>query len=96
VIDAGLPSTATFLFDRDPAAIDLLITDLKMPGMSGQALADRLALTRPDLPILFITGWLEAAHRPELRGPHRRLLAKPFEASALLEETQALLSTIRR
>jgi two-component system, cell cycle sensor histidine kinase and response regulator CckA len=96
VLDAGVPSIACVLFDKDPAAIDLLVTDIKMPGMSGQELAARLELTRPDLPVLFISGCIDATFAPDLRGPQRNVLAKPFEATVLLDAAHALLSTIRR
>jgi FixJ family two-component response regulator len=96
VLDVGAPSVACALFARDPAAIDLLVTDIKMPGMSGQALAAHLELTRPDLPVLFISGCIDATFAPDLRGPQRDVLAKPFEAAVLLDAAHALLSTIRR
>jgi CheY-like chemotaxis protein len=96
VLDVGVPSVACTLFDKNPAAIDLLVTDIKMPGMTGQALAARLGLTRPDLPVLFISGCIDATFAPDLRGPQRTVLAKPFEATTLLDAAYALLSTIRR
>ena len=92
VVDVGVPSEACVLFDRNPAAFDLLVTDIKMPGMSGQELAAHVARTSPDLPVLFISGWLDATHAPDLRGPRRRVLAKPFEASVLLGAARELLS----
>lgn len=96
VLDSGVPSAACALFEEDPAAIDLLVTDIKMPGMTGQALAARLERMRPDLPVLFISGWIEATYAADLRGPRRNVLTKPFEAAVLLEAAQALLSTIGR
>jgi CheY-like chemotaxis protein len=93
VVDSGFPPAACALFDKDPAAIDLLITDIKMPGMSGQELAARLERTRPDLPVLFISGYIEATHASDLRGPRRNVLTKPFEEEVLLDAARALLST---
>jgi CheY-like chemotaxis protein len=95
VIDVALPSTASRLFQNNPAAFDLLITDVNTPVMTGPALADRLSDTRPDLPVLFISGRIDLANPLHPGEPHRRVLAKPFEAAALLEETRALLSTVR-
>jgi two-component system cell cycle sensor histidine kinase/response regulator CckA len=96
VVDVGVGSEACALFDRNPTVFDLLVTDIMMPGMSGQELAAHLARTRPDLPVLFISGWLDATHAPNLCGPRRRVLSKPFEASVLLEATRVLLSNEAR
>jgi CheY-like chemotaxis protein len=95
VIDAALPQRALTLFEQDPAAIDLLITDVRMPGMTGPALADRLAHTRTDLPVLFMSGGMNAAHSAALRGAQRRVLVKPFKASMLLDAIRELLSFVR-
>ena len=84
------------LFDKNPAAVELLVTDIKMPGMSGTELAAYCALKRPDLPVLFMSGWVDAIVAPDLHGPQRNMLAKPFEADVLLDAAQALLSTTRR
>ena len=95
VIDVALPATASRLFQNNPKAIDLLITDVNMPLMNGPALADHLTGTRPDLPVLFISGRIDLASGVQTRTGHRRVLAKPFEAATLLQETRALLSTVR-
>lgn len=94
VIDVALPATASRLFQNNPKAIDLLITDVNMPLMNGPALADHLSGTRPDLPVLFISGRIDLASGVQTRAGHRRVLAKPFEAATLLEATRALLSTV--
>jgi len=96
VVDVAEPSLAITLFEQDPSAIDLLVTDVRMPGMSGPALADRLAFARPELPVVFMTGGLDAAQRPQLRGSQHRVLAKPFHAAALLDLAGELLSIMRR
>lgn len=95
VIDAALPQRALTLFEQDPAVIDLLITDVRMPGMTGPALADRLAHTRTDLPVLFMSGGMNAAHSAALRGTQRRVLVKPFKAAMLLDAIRELLSIVR-
>jgi DNA-binding NtrC family response regulator len=95
VLDAAVPARARMLFDRNPAAVDLLVTDIKMPGMSGPELAAYCARQRPDLPVLFISGWLDATLAPDVRGPQRTVLMKPFDAEALLDAAHALLKTIR-
>ena len=49
VVEKGLPRDACAAFDSDPGAIDLVVTDLKMPGMSGQDLAAHIWIVRPEL-----------------------------------------------
>ncbi|MDA8455199.1 response regulator [Acidovorax sp. GBBC 3334] len=73
--------------------LDLLITDVGLPGgMNGRQLADGGRLTRPDLKILFITGYAEnaAVGNGHLeRGMH--VLTKPFTLDALAHRVQALI-----
>ena len=61
----------------DGLPIDALVTDYKMPGMSGAELAKRLRSLRPDTPVLLITGYtgsaVEAADLPRLDKPFRQI-----------------------
>jgi CheY-like chemotaxis protein len=70
--------------------IDILITDVKMPGITGFELARRARLIRPNLPIMYMSGSAGAIR--ETRGPtYGRILRKPFRAIDLLAEiTRAL------
>jgi PAS domain S-box-containing protein len=64
--------------------IDVLVTDVVMPEMGGRELAQQLRRRRPDLPILYITGYTDDARMlGELYSTEARLLEKPFTASAL-------------
>jgi two-component system, cell cycle sensor histidine kinase and response regulator CckA len=66
-------------------AIDLLITDLQMPYMSGQDLARHLLATRPGLPIIFISGDPDAQPFPtDADFPNHVFLQKPFLPSELI------------
>jgi len=72
-------------------SIDILVTDVVMPEMGGRALADHLRKERPELPVLYITGYTDDARMlDELKSTGARLLEKPFTARAL-EEAVALL-----
>ena len=51
------PAQALALFQRQPQAFDVVITDLTMPHMTGLALAEQMLRTRPDLPVLLCTGY---------------------------------------
>ena len=92
VIDADTASEARNLFERDPAAIDVLITDVKMPRMSGQMLAEHLTAANPKLPVVFISGHPDAIDASDLRGPRRRVVAKPFESAELLGAVNELVT----
>ncbi|HET6388539.1 PAS domain-containing protein [Hyphomicrobium sp.] len=64
--------------------IDLLVTDVGLPNMNGRQLAEIGRQHRPDLKVLFITGYAEkAAVRGEFLGPDMQMLGKPFTVEAL-------------
>ena len=89
---AGRPEEALELARRERDAIDVLVTDIVMPGMSGLELAERLAPLRT----LFISGYPADAF--ERRGglpAGSRFLEKPFDHDALLAEIRSLLDSPR-
>ncbi len=64
--------------------IDLLVTDVGLPGLNGRQIADFARLQRKDLRVLFITGYAEdAAMRDGFLEPGMEILAKPFSIDAL-------------
>ena len=73
--------------------IDLLLTDLVMPlGVSGMELARRLRRDRPDLKVLFTSGYsADTSAREELASPHSAFLQKPYVARLLERAVRALL-----
>lgn len=77
---------------RDPEPFDLLLTDVVMPGMSGHELASRLATTRPDMKVLFASGYLHDAFPERTRlGPDVHFLAKPYTPTSLTAKVRAVL-----
>ena len=77
--------------------IDLLVSDVVMPELGGRQLAERLTASRPDIEVLFISGYTddEILRRGLLeRGQH--LLQKPFTSTALAHEVRSLLDAKRR
>ena len=73
--------------------IDLLITDVGLPGMNGRQLADAIRSTRPDLKVLFITGYAETAvlnHGHLETGMH--VITKPFAMEALASRIRDLIA----
>jgi PAS domain S-box-containing protein len=79
------------------AALDLVVTDIVMPGISGTQLAERLASSHPGVPVLFVSGYADEA--PESRsalGPGRELLGKPFRPQQLVARVRQLIEARRR
>ncbi|GIJ46138.1 hypothetical protein Val02_30240 [Virgisporangium aliadipatigenens] len=71
--------------------IDLLLTDVVMPGMNGQQLADRLTELRPGLPVIFTSAYTRGALTPTEENMIIAFLDKPFTASALTEKVRSVL-----
>lgn len=75
-------------------AVDLLLSDVGLPGMNGRDLADAARALRPALPVLFITGYTEsAAVRNEFLGEGMSLLPKPFSVHELLHSVGTMFRT---
>ncbi len=71
----------------------LLLTDVRMPGMHGNALADQVRQIWPDLPVLYMSGYPEEASIAErIRRRDADFLAKPFTPEALLNAVRHLLN----
>lgn len=93
VLAASSGEKALLLLQKDSRQeIQMMITDMVMPGMSGKTLAEEATRLRPDLKILFVSGYSEDFRETtDLGGPGRRLLEKPFPPARLLVEISALL-----
>jgi CheY-like chemotaxis protein len=74
------------------AGVDLLITDVVMPAMSGLELAEQVAVVHPSLRVLFVSGHsVEVAFRGRVPTVHHSFLEKPFTAEELSERVRELL-----
>ena len=74
--------------------VSLLFTDIVMPGMNGRQLADRAVAARPDLKILFTTGYTRnAVVHNGIVDPGVQLIAKPFSLEALARKIEQVLRT---
>jgi two-component system cell cycle sensor histidine kinase/response regulator CckA len=72
--------------------IELLLTDVVMPGLSGPALADRLATLRPDTRVLFMSGYTDdAIVRHGILEPGLNFLQKPFTPDILAQKVRQVL-----
>ncbi|GMV95539.1 MAG: hypothetical protein AMXMBFR82_53170 [Candidatus Hydrogenedentota bacterium] len=73
--------------------IDCLITDMVMPHMGGKELAETLLLERPDMTVIFMSGYSEVVLAERgIVGPDMHFLAKPFMPKQLLEKVRTVLN----
>ena len=83
-------------FRQDPGAIDLLVTDLRMPGLSGSDLAQSALELRPELPILVLSGFIDPIREQRLLAAGvRRMLSKPVTLSQLASTLREVLTSPR-
>jgi len=92
VIEAAGPNEAIEIAHSHPEPIHLLVTDVVMPGMNGRALAESLVAARPELRVLYMSGYTDdvIAHSGVLESG-TLLLEKPFTMLALLGRVRAAL-----
>ena len=87
VIVADCAACALAIWEQESSKIDLLLTDMVMPGMTGRELARVVASEYPNIRILFMSGY-----NPGTPVPSWQFLAKPFERPALLNKIAELRS----
>ncbi|WP_150305359.1 hybrid sensor histidine kinase/response regulator [Pseudomonas saliphila] len=74
--------------------VDLLVTDVGLPGMNGRQLAELLQQLQPRLPVLFLTGYAESAmDQGNFLGPYMQLLTKPLTLDVLAGRVASMLAT---
>ena len=92
VLEAATPADALTLSANFPETIDLLLTDIVMPGLNGKELAERLILERPSLRIVFMSGYTNSAlkNTSELP-PTVHYVEKPVPTTVLLQMIRGAL-----
>lgn len=92
VISAPTPADALDASRAADDSIDLLLTDIVMPGMSGPEVAETLAESREGLKVLYMSGYSdELAEERGLLQPGTAFIQKPFRAEELTEKIRSLL-----
>ena len=87
VLLAARPEQALELAAENEDSIDVLVTDLSLPQMSGTELADRLKNSAPEMEVLVLSG-----HPPDaVHGRRHAYLQKPFSDTSLLQTIRLLL-----
>jgi CheY-like chemotaxis protein len=94
VLEAENGSQALRICERHRGPIHLLVTDVVMPGINGRELAERLTQQRPELRIMFMSGYTDEtiAHHGVL-APGVGFLQKPFTLDALARKVRETLDT---
>ncbi len=92
VLEAASGEEALSLSERHEGSIHLLLSDVVMPNMSGRELAERLSVVRPEVRVLYMTGYSDDAivqHR--VLEPGVAVLNKPFLSDALARKLREVL-----
>jgi two-component system, cell cycle sensor histidine kinase and response regulator CckA len=96
VIEASNGTEALRLAAEHHARIDLLVTDMAMPGMTGHELAGRLQKSCAGLGVIYMSGYSEnAAAEAAQSDASTRLLTKPFSKNMILRTVREVLSHSR-
>ncbi len=74
--------------------IDLLLTDVVMPGLTGRQLADAIRTDRPDIKVMYITGYSAnlLSSLGDLQASHQ-VITKPFQAASLMQSVRCVLDS---
>jgi len=92
VLEAGTAEEATAIASDHAEPIDLLLTDVMLPGMGGRGLAEQIGAEHADLKVVYISGFTEdETVRAGQFPPGSKFLQKPFTLSALVSTVREAL-----
>ena len=95
VLDAGLPEEAIQIARQFVGRIDLLLTDILMPGMNGRELAKRLRPLYTDMRILYVSGFDDQTYEGNVADANDAFMQKPFHPQDLARTIRELLRAPR-
>jgi signal transduction histidine kinase/ActR/RegA family two-component response regulator len=96
VFAASHPEDAVLFSDEHAETIDLLVTDVVMPGMGGRDLAERIVASRPGIKVLYVSGYTDdAISQHGVSDSVADLLQKPFTPSILAQKVREVLDASR-
>ncbi|MCU1785846.1 response regulator [Pseudomonas sp. 13B_2.1_Bac1] len=88
VLEAADAEEALKVVEDSSKVIDLMMTDVGLPDMDGKQLATKVRELRPDLPILFASGYAESIDVPE----GMQVIGKPFSIDQLRDKVKTILA----
>lgn len=89
VLTADCAATALHVWEENEKKVDLLLTDVIMPGINGKLLAERMIREKPSLKVIFMSGYLPQEIAEETSG--FTFFKKPFHPGELLEAIRTAL-----
>ncbi len=93
IIEAQNGLDALRHYERNPGGIDLVLTDVTMPGMGGYELVEQLRTRQPELKVLFMSGYSERAISGEETAQKRTgYVEKPFSIETLMQRLREVLA----
>jgi PAS domain S-box-containing protein len=96
VLEAANGDDAQLIARNVEKKIDLLLTDMVMPQMSGRCFADWMSKASPETKVVFISGYLqESLHPGDLRDQEMFFLPKPFDAEQLATKIREALDSVK-
>jgi CheY-like chemotaxis protein len=96
VLSAGHPADALVVAEGTRRRIDAIVTDVVMPGMTGPVLVERIRVRRPDVAVLYMSGYSDVAiEQHGILAPDSVFLEKPFAAPTLCGKIREALARRR-
>ena len=86
-------SAAALRILQSSQRVDLLVSDIGLPGLNGRQLADAARVTRPRLKVLFVTGYAEDAAGSAFLEPGMEIVIKPFTMEALASKIREMIES---
>lgn len=80
---------------EEGGTFDLVVSDVVMPGMDGPAMVRAIRKRRPDIPVLFMSGYAEESLRNDIDIPDMHFIAKPFSVSSISEKVAGVMRAAR-
>jgi len=97
ILESKSPEDALAMGDQRHQAIDLLLTDVVLPRMSGRSVAEHLSLVRPGLRVLYMSGYTDGAiHQGGVLEANTAYVQKPFTPDALARKVREVLGAGRK
>jgi PAS domain S-box-containing protein len=84
-------SAAALRILQSSQRVDLLVSDMGLPGLNGRQLADAARVTRPDLKVLFVTGYADDAAGSAFLEPGMEIVVKPFTMEAFASKIREMI-----